>query len=122
MANVINWFEIPVSNFERAIKFYSTVLSGEIHRQEVMDTKMGFLPTGNEGVGGAICAGKEYKPSSEGVFIYLNGGEDLSDPLSKVEQAGGKVLLPKTKISDEIGYMAHFQDTEGNKLAFHSPK
>jgi predicted enzyme related to lactoylglutathione lyase len=121
MANAINWFEIPVSNFERAYQFYSTVLGGEIHRQEGMGVQMGFLPTGdNQGVGGAICAGKDYKPSTEGIFIYLNGGEDLSGPLSRVEQAGGKVLLPKTKISDEIGYLAHFQDTEGNKLAFHS--
>jgi predicted enzyme related to lactoylglutathione lyase len=122
MANAINWFEIPVTNFERASKFYSTVLGGDLHMQEAMGTQMGFLPADNQGVGGAICAGKDYKPSTEGAFIYLNGGEDLSKPLAKVEQAGGKVLLPKTKISDEIGYMAHFLDTEGNKLAFHSPR
>jgi len=123
MANAINWFEIPVSNFERASKFYSTVLDGEIHLQDVMGTQMGFLPTGdNEGVGGAICSGGDYKPSTEGAMIYLNGGEDLGKPLSKVEESGGKVLMPKTKISDEIGYFAYFLDTEGNKLAFHSPK
>lgn len=123
MANAINWFEIPASNFERASKFYSIVLDGEIHMQEIMGTQMGFLPTGDdEGVGGAICTSKDFKPSSDGALIYLNGGNDLSIPLSKVEKAGGKVLLPKTKISDEIGYFAQFLDTEGNKLAFHSPK
>jgi len=122
MANAINWFEIPAEDFDRAKDFYSNVLNGELHVQEMMGTKMGFLPMAGEGtVGGAICAGKMYKPSADGAVVYLNGGDDLSAPLSRVEANGGKVLMPKTKISDEIGYMAFFFDTEGNKLAFHSP-
>lgn len=122
MANVINWFEIPAENFDRAVKFYSNVLDGEISSQEMMGIKMGFLPMEGEGVGGAVCSGEGYKPSMEGATLYLNGGEDLSTPLGRVESAGGKVLMPKTKISDEIGYMAFFVDSEGNKVAFHSPK
>lgn len=122
MANAINWFEIPAEDFDRAIDFYSKVLDGELAVQEMMGTKMGFLPMEGEGaVGGAICAGEMYKPSADGAVVYLNGGDDLNTPLSRVEEAGGKVLMPKTKISDEIGYMAFFFDTEGNKLAFHSP-
>ncbi len=123
MANIINWFEIPATDFDRAVKFYSEVLGGEIQQQEMMGTKMGFLPMeGEGGVGGAICAGENYKPSSDGAKLYLNGGEDLSLQLSRVEAAGGKVIMPKTKITDEIGYMAFFIDTEGNNVAFHSPK
>jgi predicted enzyme related to lactoylglutathione lyase len=121
MANAINWFEIPADDFDRAKDFYSTVLDAELAAQEMMGTKMAFLPTEGEGaVGGAICAGEMHKPSSAGAVLYLNGGEDLSAPLSRVEAAGGKVVMPKTKISDEIGYMAFFTDTEGNKVAFHS--
>jgi uncharacterized protein len=120
MANVVNWFEIPVQDFDRAKNFYTKVLGSELHIEEVMGTKMGFFNTQGEGVGGAICAGENYKPTSNGAVIYLNGGDDLQTPLSKVEKAGGKVTLPKTKISDEIGHMAFFFDTEGNKLAFHS--
>jgi len=120
MANVVNWFEIPVSDFDRAKDFYAEVLGSELHIEEVMGTKMGFFNTQGEGVGGAICHGENYKPNSDGALIYLNGGADLQSPLSKVESAGGKVTLPKTKISDEIGYMAFFIDSEGNKLAFHS--
>lgn len=122
MANMINWFEIPVEDFDRAKKFYSEVLGGNIQEMDMMGTKMGFLDNSNEGVGGAICKGEDYTPAQKGVKIYLNGGDDLNTPLSKVEQAGGKVTMPKTKINDEIGYMAFFEDTEGNALAFHSPK
>ncbi|MGB1242276.1 MAG: VOC family protein, partial [Chitinophagales bacterium] len=58
---------------------------------------------------------------SSGSLVYLNGGSDLATPLSRVGAAGGEVVVPKTKISDEIGYFAIFMDTEGNKMAFHSP-
>lgn len=122
MANAVNWFEIPVTDFDRAKDFYTEVLGSELHIEEVMGTKMGFFNTEGDGVGGAICAGQDYKPTSSGALIYLNGGDDLQTQLSRVESAGGKVALPKTKISDEIGYMAIFHDTEGNKLAFHSQK
>ncbi len=122
MANAINWFEIPATNFDRAAKFYGTVLGAEVHSQELMGTKMGFLPSEPGQVGGAICTGDGYTPSMEGSLVYLNGGDDLSQPLGNVEKAGGKVMMPKTKISDEIGYFAIFSDTEGNRVAFHSPK
>lgn len=120
MANAINWFEIPAKNLDRACKFYSAVLSGDIHREEIMGMRMGFLPHAQEGVGGALVEGSGYEPSDRGSLIYLNGGDDLDSPLSKVAPAGGAVIVPKTKISDEIGYFAIFKDTEGNKMALHS--
>jgi len=122
MANVINWFEIPVSDIDRATKFYSSILQGELQFMEMMGIKMAFLPMDGPGVGGALCQGEGYKPTAGGAKIYLNGGDDLNVALSRVEKAGGKVVMPKTKINDEIGYMAFFVDTEGNNLAFHSPK
>ena len=122
MANAINWFEIPVNDIDRASKFYGEVLAGELNKMDMMGTQMAFLPMEGEGVGGALCQSEMHKPSAEGAVVYLNGGEDLSAPLSRVESAGGKVVMPKTKISDEVGYMAFFFDTEGNKVAFHSPK
>ena len=120
MANVINWFEIPVSNFDRAKDFYTKVLGNELHIEEVLEITMGFFKMSGSGVGGAICYGEGYIPSAEGALVYFNCGDDLQNELSKVNSSGGKVVLPKTKISDEIGYMAMFLDTEGNKVAFHS--
>ncbi len=122
MANAINWFEIPASNFDRAVMFYSTVMGIEMPRQEIMGSNMAFFSSDSQGVGGAVCHGEFYQPSSEGSIVYLNGGEDLASPLSRVESAGGQVLMPKTKISDEVGYFALFMDTEGNRMAFHSPR
>lgn len=122
MANAINWFEIPAANLERAMTFYGKVLDGAIHKDTIGGFQMGFLPMEGEGVGGALVAGEGYEPSANGSVVYLNGGEDLSTPLARVEAAGGTVVVPKTKISDEIGFFAMFMDSEGNKIAFHSPK
>jgi predicted enzyme related to lactoylglutathione lyase len=122
MANAINWFEIPAKNLDRACSFYSSVLSGDIHREQIQGLRMGFLPHGQQEVGGALVQGDGYEPSEAGPLVYLNGGMDLADPLSRVESAGGAVIVPKTKISDEIGFMAIIKDTEGNKVAFHSPQ
>lgn len=123
MANAINWFEIPASDFNRACEFYSEILNGEISKTDSPGgLKMGFLPHFEMGsVGGAVVAGEGYEPSSKGTVPYLNGGEDLSIPLSKVEKAGGKILVPKTSIG-ENGFIAHFIDTEGNRVALHSMK
>ena len=86
----------------------------------MVGSQMGFFPA--DGVGGAIVKGRDYEPSSKGSLVYLNAGKDLNAVLSKVEKAGGKVLLGKTLIAEDIGYFALFKDTEGNKLALHSMK
>lgn len=119
MSNAINWFELPANNFERAKEFYGKVLNAELQEMEMNGTKMGFFPSDQQGVGGCITYGNGNKPNAEGSLIYLNGGDDLSAPLSRVEAAGGKVIMPKTSIG-ENGHMAMFMDTEGNRVAFHS--
>jgi uncharacterized protein len=120
MENLISWFEIPASNFSRAVNFYRALLSVDIHETEMFGSKMGFFPSDGKNVSGAIVQGDGYKPSTEGVTIYLNGGGDLQKPLSQVEKNGGTVLVTKTQISQEMGYFAMFIDTEGNKVALHS--
>lgn len=121
MKNAINWFEIPVSNFDRAQAFYETILGSKLQIMEAMGMKSGFLPADMKegGIGGCIIQGPGYEPSEKGTVAYLNGGDDLSIVLGKVEAAGGKVVLPKMAIG-ENGFMAHFIDCEGNKLGLHS--
>ncbi len=120
MNNIINWFEIPATRIGLAIKFYSNVLGIEIEETEMFGTKMGFFPSDGANVSGALVQGENSNPSSDGTLVYLNGGANLEIHLSKVEAAGGKVIVPKTQISQEMGYFAMFIDTEGNKVALHS--
>jgi len=120
--NALNWFEISVNDIARAKKFYETVFAIEMPLQEMMGMQMAFFPAEdmNGKVSGALVQGPMHKPSAEGAVIYLNGNPDLGDALSRIEAAGGKVAMPKTHISPEVGHMAFFMDTEGNKVALHS--
>jgi predicted enzyme related to lactoylglutathione lyase len=117
--NAINWFEIPVTNFERARSFYSKILAGEIKVFESPGVKMGFLPADQGAVTGSIIFGENYVPSDKGTLLYLNGGGDLSSILDRVEGAGGKIVLSKTP-AGEYGFVAKFKDTEGNLVALHN--
>jgi predicted enzyme related to lactoylglutathione lyase len=120
MKNALNWFEIPATDFDRAVKFYGAILQTEIPCSEMNGYKMGFFPMEGGGVGGAIVTGEYYTPSADGAVIYLNAGDDLTDILARVEPNGGKVLMPKMLITEDIGYMAFFLDSEGGKVALHS--
>lgn len=121
-ANALNWFEISVSDIKRAVTFYETIFGIEMPVQEMMGMQMANFPSEdmNGKVSGALVQGPMHKPSADGAKIYLNGNPDLANALSRIEAAGGKILMPKTKISDEIGYMAFFTDSEGNTVALHS--
>lgn len=122
--NVINWFEIPVNDLDRASKFYSEMLGVTLDFTDFGPFKMAVFPAGGDGsemvVHGALVQGEGYTPGDAGPMLYLNGGDDLAEPLSRVESAGGTVLQPKTSIGQH-GFMAIFRDTEGNRLALHSP-
>lgn len=121
--NALNWFEISVSDISRAKTFYETIFGISMDLQEMMGIQMAFFPGDMSGkVSGGLVQGPMHKPSADGAKIYLNGNPDLGNALGKVEAAGGKVLMPKTKITDDIGYMAFFSDTEGNTVALHSNK
>lgn len=124
MAHAISWFEIPVENLERAMKFYGAVLEADLQKMDMGSSVMAFLPAAQNEIGGAIVQvhneTQDYKPSYLGSVVYLNGGDDLSVPLARVETAGGKVLTPKTDIGQGFGFFAFFEDTEGNRIGFHS--
>jgi uncharacterized protein len=118
--HALNWFEIPVSNFARAKAFYETVLGRAIEEMVMGPTKMGFLSSGPDAVGGAIVYADDAVPSKQGTIIYLNGGDNLAPMLARVVHAGGSIAVPKTEIGNDFGFFAHFIDTEGNKVGLHS--
>ena len=124
MKHAISWFEIPATDIDRAQKFYETIFDMKMNAMDFGNTKMRAFPLDDpmEGIGGTLIdSGGFHKPSlTEGSMIYLNGNPDVNIVLGKVEKAGGKILTPKTEISPEYGFMAVFQDTEGNRIALHS--
>jgi predicted enzyme related to lactoylglutathione lyase len=121
--NAISWFEIPAADLDRAQRFYETIFDVQLISQDMPQLQMRLFPTENPmNIGGAICSsGDFYKPSADyGPLVYLNANPDVQFVLDKVVPAGGKVVIPKTQISPEHGYMAVFLDTEGNRIALHS--
>ena len=120
--NSLNWFEIPVTDLQRAKHFYQVIFSIHMNEMEMMGLQMAFFPmtNGNGKASGALIQNENYKPSLEGTLVYLNANPSLDSVLEKIEPMGGKILRPKTQITPEVGYMALFLDTEGNRVALHS--
>ncbi|WP_299985733.1 VOC family protein [uncultured Pontibacter sp.] len=122
--NVVGWFEIPVTDMPRAIRFYESMLGYTLHYQPMGEEEMAWFPWSDEGAGAPgslVKSEKHYTPSTEGTLVYFSSPSgDLANELAKVEQAGGKVLQDKTLIAEDIGFMALFLDTEGNRIALHS--
>ena len=112
--NALNWFEIPAADLSRAKKFYENVFACQMDDMgEMMGMKMAGFPSemGNGRVSGGLVQGPMHKPSQEGAVVYLNANPSIQSVVDRVEKAGGKVVMPKTQISPEIGYMAFFIDS-----------
>ncbi len=123
-SNMVGWFEIPVTNMERAMKFYETIMDIKLSRNQMGPLDMAWFPWVEDGKGASgslVYQPDHYKPSMDGTLVYLTTQTgDLKDELARVEKAGGKVIQPKTLIAEGYGYMAIFIDTEGNRMALHS--
>lgn len=121
MNNALNWFEIPSTDFDRAVMFYSTILEAPLRREMIAGTLNAFLPYDNNAdnaVGGAIIFDAQITPSAHGTVPYLNCNGRLDEVLARVIPAGGKVILPH--IDFPFGSIATILDTEGNRIGLHS--
>ena len=122
--NAVSWFEIPTLDLARAAKFYETVFDIALSPLDLPNIRMRMFPVkdSTEGVGGALVHSNGFHTPSDrlGPLLYLNANPDVQIALDKVETAGGKILVPKTMIAPEYGYMAVIQDTEGNRIALHA--
>ena len=121
----ISWFEIPTSDIDRAQKFYETIFDMKMSAMDFPQIKMRIFPTevDKDTISGAIVSTRPgfYNPSeTHGPLIYLNGNPNLQEPLDRVVKAGGKILVPKTQVSEDHGYLAVIIDTEGNRIGLHN--
>jgi len=118
--NPVNWFEIPTKDINRAKSFYEKVFGVKLDLQNMDNLKMAWFPMEDDAPGstGSLVQADAYKPSYEGTLVYFSV-EDIDGTLTKVEKNGGKILNKKMSIG-EYGFVGHFEDTEGNRVALHS--
>lgn len=118
MSNAIVHFEIPADDVQRAQKFYRRAFGWKISDPWKMDY---FLvetrKKGEEGINGGLMPRK--MPGQP--FMNYIAVKSIDASLKKVEAAGGSVCMPKTEIGTGMGWIALFQDTEGNMMGFHQP-
>ena len=120
MKKVINWFEIPSADFERAVAFYEKVFATTLKREAVRDIQLGVFPYDMPGPSGAVCKMANLNPGSDGTLVYLDAGRDVAPLLERVTAAGGTVVLGKTLIREDIGHIGVFIDSEGNRVGVHA--
>jgi len=116
MKNSVNWFEIPVVDMPRAQAFYEAVMNVKLVGRDFMGAPMAIFAA--EGVAGALVKVPNRKPNADGALVYLNAGTELDAVLSRIEKAGGKIVMPRTEIGPQ-GSMAVMADTEGNQVGLH---
>jgi uncharacterized protein len=121
-ANPVNWFEIPTNDLGRAQVFYEHVLGVQLSLNEIGPAKMAWFPMEKEGTGaaGTLMKAEGYTPSHSGTLVYFSV-EDIEGTLKKVNEKGGKTLMPKESIG-EYGFIGLFEDSEGNRVGLHSMK
>lgn len=122
MKRLVAFFEIPCSNFQRAVKFYEAIFNINMSVLECDSEKMAFFPEEEGKAPGAISWAEDFIPSQNGVLISLNC-QDINETLTKVIEQGGKMVIPRTKIDAENrGYFCVFADGEGNHIGLYSDK
>lgn len=125
VTHAINWFEIPVADFDRAKLFYETILGYKMQERQAGNARMAFFQHNmeDEGRGGAIVYDPAfYTPCANGTIVYINCEPDIQKVLDRVIAAGGQILQNKTKVAvtQDLGYWALILDSEGNRVALHS--
>lgn len=120
MNNPLCWFEIPTTDLDRATAFYQTVFAIALRRESCGENPMAIFPYAEPNPGGALVAMPQLAPRDNGTLIYLNGGDDLSVALQRIPTAGGRIVMHKTCIGEDIGHIALFVDSEGNRVGLYS--
>lgn len=120
MQNVINWFEIPVHDLARAVAFYEPVFGVSLRTETMAETAMAVFPHEDPLPGGALIQCAQFTPSAEGCILYLHT-DDLAAILQRIATAGGQCLFGPQILPNDIGSIALFTDSEGNRIGLHQP-
>ncbi len=118
--NPVGWFDIHVSNINRAKKFYETVFNVQLTDLPLEWGKQALFPFDQESpnISGALVEKKDMKSNENNTVVYFET-EDCVTEENRIEKAGGKIVRPKMSIG-EFGFVSIFIDTEGNTIGLHS--
>jgi len=118
--NSVGWFEIPANDLARAKAFYEKVFGVTLQSLEMGPAAMEMFPSSPEspGAGGALIKSEGCTPSHAGTTVYFSV-DDIEATLARIQSSGGNTLVPKMSIG-EFGFIAQFEDCEGNRVALHS--
>lgn len=119
MSNVINWFEIPVAQMDRAIAFYEPVMQVSLRRENMDCAELAVFPH-QDPARRALAKFEGITPSTQGAIIYLHT-DDLTATLERVATAGGQCVFGPLELGQDIGTIALFTDSEGNRVGLHQP-
>lgn len=123
MAHALNWFEIPVADMDRAVRFYEALTRQSLKREAFggPGQELAVFPGDREAdVRGALFKSPAMQPAAQGTLVYLNAGDALDPWLSRAESAGGRVAQPKVTLPEGMGCFAHIIDSEGNRVGIHA--
>jgi|SRR5438552_1363797 len=117
--SVINWFEIPATDFDRAVRFYERILGTQLRRDKLGDEIYAAFPHDDQVTGGCVVQGKPHRPGADGSVVYLNAGESINAVLERVVAAGGRIETGRTELPAGMGCYARIFDSEGNRVGLH---
>jgi predicted enzyme related to lactoylglutathione lyase len=121
MKHAVVWSEIAVTNLKRATAFYEKLLDGKLKHEEFGPFRLALFPHARDGIGGCLVQGEGYEPSAKGTLTYLAATPGIDAALERARALGAMVVLPKTALPGEQGYIAHLLDCEGNRVGLHAP-
>jgi uncharacterized protein len=120
MKNAVVWSEIAVSDLKRATVFYEKLLDGKLKQESFGPFRLALFPHSQDGVSGCLMQGEGYEPSASGTLTYLAATPGIDAALERARAAGAKVLMPKTALPGDAGFIAHVADCEGNRIGLHA--
>jgi len=119
--SALNWFEIPVTDLDRAQAFYEKLFATTLRREPMGEVTLAVFGYDEPGVGGCLIAGDSVAPPSQGgTIVYLNAQPSLDAVLDRVQAAGGVITTPKVTLPGDMGCFAHIADSEGNRIGLHA--
>ncbi|RZL91665.1 MAG: VOC family protein [Variovorax sp.] len=122
MKNVVNWFEIPVADIDRAQAFYEKVFAFRLRREEMGGGALAVFPYDEPATGGCLQSGANRTAAAgAGIRVYLDCSPSLDAVLGRIESAGGSIVSPRFTLPGDMGVIAHMRDSEGNEVGLHAP-